>query len=101
MCLGGGRVGGVGQVVGVGCMVGVGGDPKAGYTIHKETDSSSVSSVGPEIATLDIVGRDGCWQQLDTPCSILVPLSGTNRLHPAIHPVVDRRGLAESEKDFL
>ena len=26
--------------------VGVSGEPKAGHTIHKETDSSSVSSVG-------------------------------------------------------
>ena len=31
---------------GVGWAVGAGGEPKAGYTIHKETDSSSVSSVG-------------------------------------------------------
>ena len=79
----------------VGCTVRVGGYPKAGYTIHKETDSSGVSSVGPETATLDLVGRDSCWQQLDTPCSLLVPLSGP------IHPVVDRRGLAGSEKDCL
>ena len=35
---------------------GGGWDPKAGYTIHKKTDSSSVSSVGPETATLDMVG---------------------------------------------
>ena len=27
-------------------MKGAGGEPKAGYTIHKETDSSSVSPVG-------------------------------------------------------
>ena len=31
---------------GEGWAVGVGGEPKAGYTIHKETDSSSVSPVG-------------------------------------------------------
>ena len=31
---------------GVGVGGGVGGEPKAGYTIHKETDSSSVSPVG-------------------------------------------------------
>ena len=31
---------------GVGWALGAGGEPKAGYTIHKETDSSSVSSVG-------------------------------------------------------
>ena len=32
--------------VGVGGRLGAGGEPKAGYTIHKETDSSSVSPVG-------------------------------------------------------
>ena len=31
---------------GEGWAVGAGGEPKAGYTIHKETDSSSVSPVG-------------------------------------------------------
>ena len=42
-----------------------------------------------------MVGLDGRWQQPDTPCSLLVPLSGP------IHPVVDRRGLVGSEKDLL
>ena len=37
--IGGGRVGGVGWVLGVG------GKPKAGNTIHKETNSSVVCSV--------------------------------------------------------
>ena len=31
---------------GEGWAVGAGGEPKAGHTIHKETDSSSVSPVG-------------------------------------------------------
>ena len=31
---------------GEGWAVGAGGEPKAGYTIHKEIDSSSVSPVG-------------------------------------------------------
>ena len=42
--MGGWEGGGVGG--GGGWAVGAGGEPKAGYTIHKETDSSSVSPVG-------------------------------------------------------
>ena len=37
---------GVGGREGVGWVLGVGGKPKAGYTIHKETHSSNVFSVG-------------------------------------------------------
>ena len=51
--------------------MGAGGEPKAGYTIHKETDSSSASPVGHKTATVDMVGRDGRWQQPDTPCSLI------------------------------
>ena len=40
--VGGGWLGGRGEE----WAVGAGGEPKAGYTIHKETDSSSVSPVG-------------------------------------------------------
>ena len=36
----------MGGLEGVGWAVAAGGEPKAGYTIHKETDSSSVSTVG-------------------------------------------------------
>ena len=54
---------------------GGGGEPKAGYTIHKETDSSSVSPVGHRNSYSrhhdDMVGRDGRWQQPDTPCSLI------------------------------
>ena len=42
-----------------------------------------------------MVGRDGRWQQFDTPCSLISDPSGP------IHPVVDRRGFAGSEKDRL
>ena len=57
--------------------MGVGGEPKAGYTIHKRdrqqqcVPSSSVSPVSTETATVDMVGRDGRWQQPDTPCSLI------------------------------
>ena len=37
---------GVGRQEGVGWALGVGGKPKAGNTIHKETNSSAMSSVG-------------------------------------------------------
>ena len=47
---------------------------------------------GTETATVDMVGRDGRWQQPDTPCSLI---SGP------MHPVVDRRGLAGWERDRL
>ena len=59
--IGGGRAGGGG--------VRVGGKPKAGNTIHKETNSST--SVGIETATFKLVGRDGHQQQFDTPSCLI------------------------------
>ena len=55
--IGGGRAGGGG--------VGVGGKPKAGNTIHKEANSSAVSSVG------HINCHSRQQQQLDTPSSLI------------------------------
>ena len=52
-------------------MLRVGGKPKAGNTIHKEANSSAVSSVGTETGTVNLVGRDGCQQQFDTPSSLI------------------------------
>ena len=37
---------------------GVGGKLKAGNTIHKEANSSAMSSVGHRTATVNLVGRD-------------------------------------------
>ena len=52
---------------------------------------------GTETATADLVGRDGRWQQPDTPCSLI-----SAPQWPHTHcTVVDRRGLAGSEKDRL
>ena len=61
--IGGGRVGGRGA----------GGKPKAGNTIHKETNSSAVCSVHDctETATVNLVERDGHQQQFDTPGSLI------------------------------
>ena len=50
---------------GVGWVLGAAGKLKAGYTIHKETDSSNVFSVG------HLVGRNGSWQQSDKTCSLI------------------------------
>ena len=60
--MGGWEEGGVGG--------GGGWEPKAGYTINKETDSSS-TYVLTETATVNMVGLDGRWQQPDTPCSLI------------------------------
>ena len=69
------------KYIGGGWTLGVGGKPKAG--IHKETNHNAVSSVSTETATVNLVGRDGCQQQFDTPCSpnnapqwLHVPYSG-------------------------
>ena len=45
--------------IGSGRALGVGGKPKAGNTIHKETNSSAVSSV---TATVNLAGPDGRQQ---------------------------------------
>ena len=72
-----------------GWALGVGGKPKAGNTIHKETNSSAVSSVG----------HRNCHSQpgssLTPPAALLVPISGP------IDPVVDCRGFTGSAKDLL
>ena len=47
---------------------GVGGKPKAGYTIHKDTHSSSV---GHRNSHSQPGGPDGIWQKFDTPCSLI------------------------------
>ena len=52
----------------MGWVLGVGGKPKAGNTIHNETNSSIVSSVEHTVNLVDI---NGCWQQFDTPCSLI------------------------------
>ena len=63
-----GWVGGRGE----GWAVGAGGEPKAGYTIHKPRQTAAVCPQwGTETATVDMVGRDGRWQQPDTPCSLI------------------------------
>ena len=53
---------------GVGWALGVGGKPKAGNTIHKETNSSAVSSVGHRNCHSQ-PGRP--QQQFDTPNSLI------------------------------
>ena len=58
----------VGGGRGVGWALGVGGKPKAGNTIHKETNSSAVCSV---LHRVNLVGRDGHQQQFDTPGSLI------------------------------
>ena len=70
---------------GVGWMLGVGGKPKAGNTIHKETNSSVVCSV---------LHRN-ISSSLTPQAALLVPISGP------IDPVVDRRGFTGSSKDHL
>ena len=47
---------------GVGWALGVGGKPKAGNTIHKETNSSAVSSVGHRNCHVNLAGPDGRQQ---------------------------------------
>ena len=48
---------------GVGWALGVGGKPKAGNTIHKETNSSAVSSVGAhKLPQSNPAGPDGRQQ---------------------------------------
>ena len=83
--------------IGGGRALGAGGKPKAGNTIHKETNSSAVSSVG----------HRNCHSQPGRPrrrvvsssltpqTALLVPITGP------IDPVVDRRGFTGSEKDRL
>ena len=75
---------------------GAGGKPKAGNTIHKETNSSAVSSVGHRKLP------QSTWQaqtvvssSLTPQTALLVPITGP------IDPVVDRRGFTGSEKDRL
>ena len=53
------------------------------------------SQWGTETATVNLVGRDGRWQQFDTPCSLISTLSGS------VDPVVDRHGFTGLAKDCL
>ena len=76
------------KFIGVGGREG-GGKLKAGNSIHSEANSST------ETATVNLVDVDSRWQQFDTPCNLLVPLSGTT------DPVVDRRSFTGSAKDCL
>ena len=79
--------------IGGGRRLGVGEKPKAGNTIHKETNSSAVSSVGHRNCH-----SRSTWQaqtvvssSLTPQAALLVPISGP------IDPVVaDRRGFAGS-----
>ena len=52
-------------------MLGVGGKSKAGNTIHKEANSSAVSSVSTETGTVNLIGQDSHQQQFDTPSSLI------------------------------
>ena len=52
----------------LGWVLGVGEKPKAGNTIHKEANSSVMSSVGYKNC---LVGRDNGQQQFDTPGSLI------------------------------
>ena len=86
--IGGGHVGGGG----------VGGKPKVGNTIHKEANSSAMSSVGhrnchsqPDRKRQTVVSSSS----LTPKAALLVPISGP------IDPVVDRRGFTGSAKDRL
>ena len=72
-----------------GWVLGVGGKPKAGNTIHKETNSSAVSSVGHRNCHTVVSSS------LTPQAALLVPISGP------IDSVVDRRGFAGSAKDRL
>ena len=94
----GGGVGGRwgGWTGGGGRAVGAGEEPKAGHTIHKETDSSSVSPVGHRNShSRHGRPRPVVGSRLTHHAALLVPPSGP------MHPVVDRRGLAVWEKDRL
>ena len=77
-----GRVGrGAGGREGAGWVLGVGRKPKAGNTIHKEANSSAMSSVG----------HRNCHSQPGR----TRPISGP------IDPVMDRCGFTGSAKDCL
>ena len=54
----------------MGWALGSGGKPKAGNTIHKETNSSAVSSVGHRNCH-NLAGPDGRQEQFDTPSSLI------------------------------
>ena len=55
-----------------GWALGVGGKPKAGNTIHSETNSSIVSSVEHRNChSQPGIDVDGRWQQFGTPCSLI------------------------------
>ena len=67
---------GVGQLGGeMGLVLGVGGKPKAGNTIHKEANSSAVSSVGHR----NCHSQPGRWRgirdSLTPQAALLVPIS--------------------------
>ena len=77
----------------VGWALGAGGKPKVGNTIHKEANSSAISSVDTETATVNLVGQNSCQQQFDTPS--MPPISAPT------DSVVDRRGFIGLAKDHL
>ena len=88
--IGGGRVGGG---VGWGWVLGVGGKPKAGNTIHKETNSNVVCSVLHRNShSQPGRARRSPAAVLTPQAALLVPISGP------IEPVVDRRGLQGRQK---
>ena len=80
---------------GVGWALGVGGKPKAGNTIHKETNSSAVSSVGHRNCQSTWQAQTVVSSSLTPQTALLVPITGPT------DPVVDRRGFTGSEKDRL
>ena len=50
---------------------------------------------GTEIATVNMVGHDGPWQQFDISCSLISVPSGP------LDPVVDQHGFTGLEKGCL
>ena len=67
-------------------MGGGGGWGAEGGIYHPQGDRQQ--QCVPSTATVNMVGRDGRWQQPDTPCSLI------SAPQCPMHPVVDRRGLA-------
>ena len=80
-----------------GWALGVGGKPKAGNTIHKETNSSAacVFSRAQKLPQSTWQAQTVVSSSLTPQAALLVPISGP------IDPVVDRRGFTGSAKDLL
>ena len=71
---------------------GVGGKPKVGNTIHREANSSAMSSVGHRNCQSTWQDETVVSSSLTPQAALLVPISGP------IDPVVDRRGFTGSAK---